>query len=1028
MLARLPYFAATLLILCGVAASAEPPLPPAANRPIDFAKDVRPIFDLACMSCHGPKQQKSSFRLDRKKDALAGGDFGVAIVPGKSAESALIQRVARVGEDKPMPPEGKRLSAEQVGVLRAWIDQGAKWPDDAAASESKHWAYQPLVSPPVPRIADSDWPITPIDAFILMKLREKQLAPLPPADPRSLLRRVYFDLIGLPPTPEEVAAFVAECQSSSQSAIRVPQSALARVVDRLLASPHYGERWARHWLDVARYAETHGHDQDRPRPNAWPYRDYLVRSFNEDKPYARFVAEQVAGDALYPNEPQVVAALGFLAAGPWDESSLHSIVDDTVDKRIAQVLDRDDMLTTVMTTFVSATVHCARCHNHKFDPITQNDYYALQAVFAGVDKAERTYDPDAAVHARRRELLALRAALARDMPKDKLLTAEVKRRVADWEKSLGGKIASWRVLEPQTISAKNGTKLAKQPDGSYLATEKAPEKETYSFSFRARGQRITAVRLEALTDPSLPLNGPGRQDNGNLHLSELRMSVARSDDKPLPVKIRRASADFNQDGWTIQHAIDGNPATAWGIYPNVGRPHQAIFELDEPIVLQDDVTLTLQIDQLHGGRHLIGRPRLTFTDAVDPHTLQPLPENIVAILKIVPGLRTEEQRLALARHVLNEEVSKQLDVLPKPQMIYAATNDFKPESNFKPALKPRPVHVLRRGDIHQPLEAARPGTLSCVPQLPSRFQLADADNESARRAALAQWLADRNNVLTWRSIVNRVWHYHFGKGLVDTPNDFGRMGAAPSHPELLDWLACWFRDHGGSMKQLHRMIVLSNVYRQSSLVADFELRNSDSKTNPQSAIRNPHLTDADNRLLWRMNRTRLDAESIRDAILQVTGKLDRKMGGPSVKQFNMSPGIHVTPNVDYVGFDIDNPANYRRAVYRFVFRTLPDPFLEAMDCPDASQQAPVRSSSVTALQALAMLNDKFIVRQSEHLAERLQREAKTPREQIRLLYSLTLHREPTAKEIELMMNHAAKFGLPNVCRIVLNCNEFLFVP
>ncbi|MHB1427046.1 MAG: DUF1549 and DUF1553 domain-containing protein, partial [Gemmataceae bacterium] len=639
----------------------------------------------------------------------------------------------------------------------------------AIANAARHWAYQPLHDPPIPSIKDHNWIRTPIDAFVLAKLEAKGLTPSPPADRRTLLRRVAFDLLGLPPTPAEMEAFLSD---------RSPD-AYEKVVDRLLASPHYGERWARHWMDVIHFAETHGHDQDVPRENAWPYRDYLIRSFNDDKPYGRFIEEQLAGDVLWPDDPQALVAAGFIAAGPWDESSLRDIRDDSIDRKIGQYLDRDDMVTTTMSTFVSATVHCARCHHHKFDPIAQKDYYRLQAVFAGVDRADHPYDADPLLAHKRRSL-------------------------------------------------------------------------------------------------------------------QQRLAIARI------------------------------------------------------------------------GRTAIGLP--------------------VAL----------ETRLA---------------ELPPRQLIYAGTSDFEPQGSFKPANACRPVYVLRRGDIKQPGEAVGPGALSCLPGLEGRFQLAHPGNEGSRRAALAKWLSDPRNVLTWRSIVNRIWHYHFGRGIVATPNDFGRMGAAPTHPELLDWLALRFRDSGGSLKKLHRLIVTSAVYVQSS------------RHRPDCAR-----VDADNQYLWRMNRSRLDAESVRDAVLRVTGKLDLKMGGPSIKQFVQSPGIHRTPKVDYQAFDVDSPGNYRRSVYRFLFRTLPDPFMDTLDCPDASQFTPVRGSSVTALQALAMLNDRFMVRQSEHFAARLSKSSPDLGKQIEIAYLLALSRPPSLEETARLLAFAKKHGLANVCRLIFNSNEFMFVP
>ena len=879
----------------------------------------------------------------------------------------------------------------------------------AASEPSDWWSLKPIrkpTPPSVPPAQDASWLRTPIDRFILAKLNEKGLRPSPPADRRTLLRRVTFDLIGLPPSLDEMKAFLADPAAD----------AFEKVVDRLLDSPRYGERWARHWMDVVHYAETHGHDQDRPRPHAWPYRDYLIRAFNEDRPYSRFVQEQIAGDVLYPDDPQGIVATGLLATGPWDESSLQSIMDDTVDKRIAQYLDRDDMLSTVLSTFVSTTVHCARCHDHKFDPITQKDYYALQAVFAGVDKADRPYDADVRAAAGRRQLLGEKARLQalRNTADPTLLTPLVQAAVADWEKRVDVARTLWSPLDPAAYTSAQGATLTRLPDGSLLSGGKRPDKDTITITAHTDLQGITGVRLEVLTDPSLGHQGPGRQDNGNLHLTEFQIKAAPKNlqGSAKLVVLQKAVADFNQDGWTIGHAIDGNPRTAWGIYPQVGKPHQAVFELKEPLSLPGDTTLTFVLEQNHGGGHLIGRMRLSVTTVPRPASSTPetLPDEVRKALAVPSAKRTLPQKARLAQYMLEQQVAEQMAALPPPSLVYAAANDFKPDGNFRPAKTPRPIHVLYRGDISKPREEATPGALACMPELEHHFRLSDPKNEGSRRAALARWITDPKNVLTWRSIVNRVWHYHFGRGIVATPNDLGRMGALPTHPELLDWLATDFQESGGSLKRLHRLIVTSAVYRQSS------------RHQPSYAA-----IDADNHYLWRMNRMRLDAESVRDAVLRVTGKLDLKMGGPSVKQFIQTPGIHVTPNVDYLNFDVDRSENYRRSVYRFVFRTLPDPFMDTLDCPDASQLTPARNTSVSPLQALAMLNNRFMVRQSEHLAERAAQAGKDLPAQIRSVYLLALGREPTAKEARALADYAGKHGLANACRIVLNSNEFMFV-
>jgi hypothetical protein len=880
---------------------------------------------------------------------------------------------------------------------------------DSKGHEETWWSLKPLKKPdppPIPVGKYKNWPRTPIDQFILAKLLEKGFQPSPPADKRTLLRRLYFDVTGLPPTPDEMSAFLKDTSANAYS----------KIVDRLLASTRYGERWARHWLDVVHYADTHGNDQDRPRPNAWPYRDYVIRSFNTDEPYARFIQEQVAGDVLFPNDPQAVVATGFIAAGPWDESSQKFIVEDTVDKKIARNLDRDDMVMTTMSTFVSTTAHCARCHNHKFDPIPQSEYYGLQAVFAGVDRAERPYDLDSKTHLLRQALLKKRRALEADPKKHSLQPAELAElSVAQKElqQVLDKSAAIWTVLDPVTLTSAEGSTFTKQPDLSLLAGGKKPDKDTYTVVAHTQLKGITAVRAEVLTDPSLPLNGPGRQDNGNLHLSEFQVKAAPQTNSTAAktVLLQNPTADFNQQDWAIEKAIDKNPSTAWGIYPEVGQPHQAVFETKEPIANDGGTALTFTLAQVHGREHLIGRLRLSVTTAPLPVRADPLPYSVRKTLAKTEAEQSDQEKADSLALYHKFQIDQRLAALPPPQIVYAAANDFAPQGNFTPAKTPRPIFVLKRGDVNKPGDAASPGALSCLANLSSQFELSDPDNEGARRAALAKWITDPKNVLAWRSIVNRVWHYHFGRGIVDTPNDFGHMGSRPTHSELLDWLAASFLETGGSIKKLHRLILNSAVYLQSS------------QDNPVF-----DKTDSGDLYLWRMNRTRLDAEEIRDAVLQITGKIDLKMGGPSVMQFKFDdPSAGVTPKVDYSQFDVDSPESYRRSVYRYLFRTLPDPFMDCLDCADGSQLTATRNVSLTALQAMAMMNDRFIIRQSEHFAERLEKENKGLKKQIEAAYQLALLRSPTSNELKMLESYASKHGLANTCRIILNSNEFMFV-
>jgi hypothetical protein len=868
----------------------------------------------------------------------------------------------------------------------------------AVGAAGSWWSLQPLMRPPLPAGAAH-----PIDAFVDSRLRQQELAPAPAADRRTLARRLWFDLVGLPPTPEELDAFVADPSPT----------AYEDLVARLLDSPRFGERQARHWMDAVHFAETHGHDQDRIREHAWPYRDYLIASFNADKPYARFVEEQVAGDALFPDEPQACVAQGMLAAGPWDESSLRDIREDTLDREIGRYLDRDDIVTTVMQTFTSTTVQCARCHDHKFDPISQRDYYALQAVFAGIGRGNLRHDADPATHRRRTELLARRAAAANGDPAI-AADADGRRTIAEWEQQQTAANA-WQVLQPDVFVSAAGATLTRQPDGSFLASGPHGPTDTYTLTARAPLARLTAVRLEVLTDDSLPMHGPGRESNGNLHLSEFQLlAFAPGAAAPARIELRRPSADFEQTDWTIAHALDGRDETAWGIYPRIGQPHEAVFETAAAVDLAAGTQLTFVLRQLHGG-HCIGRLRLSVTDAAAPPSA--LAQEVRDVLATPTERRSDAQRALLARTALLQAIDRQLDALPPQALVYCGCRDFEPDGGHKPVREPRPVHLLRRGEITKPEEEATPGALGCVAALPARFPLPQPMDEGARRAALAHWLTDARNPLTWRSIVNRVWQRHFGSGLVATPNDFGRMGGTPSHPELLDWLAVWFRDDAhGSLKQLHRLIVTSEAYRRAAAYPD-----------AGAGAARAAAVDADDRLLWRHMPQRLDAEQVRDAVLQISGQLDLHMGGPSDRMFDLQPGIHVTPKVDYSKFDLDSTAGRRRSVYRFLFRTLPDPFLDALDCPAGDELTPVRNGGVTVQQALALWNDAFVARQCEHLAARLQREAAGLEGQVQRAFALALGRPASAQEQRDFAAYAAEHGLANLARLLCNSNEFLFV-
>ncbi|HEV7402922.1 MAG TPA: PSD1 and planctomycete cytochrome C domain-containing protein [Chthoniobacteraceae bacterium] len=981
-LARLAATAAALLLL----------VPGAGARAEDFfTAKIEPLLKERCYECHSHKgKMKGGLTLDARSGWEQGGDDGPAVVLGKPDESLLIKMVRWSDEDHRMPPK-KKLAEDEVALLEEWVKIGAPDPRVAPAARPNAedwWSLKPLVKPAPP--APMDAGVThPVDRFIRARLAERKLAPSPEADRRTLIRRLYFDLHGLPPSLEEVAAFERDPD---------PQ-ACEKIVDRLLASPRYGERWARHWLDTIHFAETHGCGHDLPRDHAWRFRDYVIESLNADKPWARFVREQLAADRLFPDEPRLTPALGFLGAGLFDHSAYETA------RTNFDYLDRDDLVTQTMGAFVSSTANCARCHAHKFDPITQEDYYALQACFAGVIEGNVSYDEDPQIaRQRRRWQTLLTAADAQD--KAVLLTPENDVLVAEWETNHPATPVKWTTLSYETFVSEKGATLSRSEE-VLISNGARPDKETYTITATSSLERITALRLDVLTDASLPKGGPGRIDNGNLTLSEFEATLlAPGTPKPVKLKFARATADFNQAGWGVMAALDGNLATGWGIHPAVGQPHHAVFELADPPAILPGAKLTITLKQQSSPGHLIGRFKLSATDEPAARAAA-LPQAAQEAQTKPAGERTEPQRLALAAHALRIRATDEIAKLPAPSVVYAAAKNAEvllAVGKGKPTSVPTPkvVNLLKRGDFDKPLGEAQSGALSAVTALPARFELAHPDDEAERRAALGNWIADDQNPLTWRSIANRVWHYHFGRGLCDSPNDFGRMGGAPSHPELLDWLACELRESGGSLKHLHRLIVTSAAYRQRSDHRDDAAQ-----------------LDGDNRLLWRMNRLRLDADSYRDFALAAADKLDLTMGGPSVRQFITGPPVQLTPTLDYLAYDWSSLPQHRRSIYRFVWRGVPDPFMEALDFPDLGMLAPARPFSASSLQSLALYNNAFVLYASGEMAKQVS----TPADAVRRI----LLREPTAEEAARLTAYADRHGLAALCRVLLNSNEFLFV-
>ncbi|MFY9253997.1 MAG: PSD1 and planctomycete cytochrome C domain-containing protein [Fuerstiella sp.] len=991
-----------------------------------FVDQIQPLLKRHCYECHSHDAGEfgGGLSLDSKSGWQKGGDHGAAVVPEKPDDSLLIKAVRRESEDLQMPPD-ERLPKKSVALLVEWIEQGAVDPrkpvtqSEPTSDPLDWWSLRPLPAATVAadigdfgyiadhgaKTADLDRaphrqsPQASIDFFVDRQLKRAELTPILPADRRTLIRRAYFDLHGLPPTPDEVDAF--ENDDSPD--------AWGKLVDRLLASPLYGERWARHWLDTVHFADTHGCEHDVFRPNAWRYRDYVIDSFNRDTSWPRFIREQLAADHFFPEESHLIAALGFIAAGPL-ELSRASTAPVTFD-----YLDRDDMVTQTMAAFASSTANCARCHDHKFDPITQEDYYSLQAVFAGIGKGDVEFDADPAIASQRRHYTALIDQANRGQF-DSSLSDEVASIASGWEDLASKHPAVWTTLRPSAFVSSDGATLKRLEDDSLLASGHRPDTDTYTISAPLPLTKLSAVRLEVLPDESLPFKGPGRCDNGNLHLNEVEIYLNDSESRRL--KIRGAVADWDQAGWTIAHSLDSDVKTAWGIYPKVGEAHHAVFEFEAAATLKSDSQITVVLKQLHGGSHLIGRCRLYVTDA-DGAAAKVVPQAVAAALRVSKPERTAEQQAAVISFAVKSVAEQKLAELPALSSVYAASKFYSRSAKLAQPMTPNVVHVLHRGSIDKPGAVAGPGSLSVITALPGRFAVSDAADEMLRRAALAEWLAAPENPLTWRSVVNRVWAYHFGRGICDTPNDFGRMGGTPSHPELLDWLAVWFRDDAkGSVKELHRLILMSQTYqRKSGLHGESEAGAADKARN----------VDPNNRLLWRMQRRSLDAESFRDALLQISGRIDLAMYGPGIQQFTQSKGAQATPKLDYDAFDWKSAAAARRSIYRVVWRGIADPFMESLDFPDLGLLTPQRGNSVSALQALTTFNNDFVLHHSEVLADKLTSEYPKVDEQIRQACRLIYLREPTANERQLLAEYANTHGLAATCRILFNSNEFLFV-
>ncbi len=937
----------------------------AADDSVSFSRDIQPLLGEHCIVCHGPDVSEAGLRLDNAERAHARLESGTrAIVPGQPDASELLRRVSSTDAAIRMPPEGDPLTAQQIESLQKWIAEGARY--------EEHWAWQPVVEPSLPQVNDQTWIRGSLDRFVLARLEQENIAPSPEADRATLIQRLSYDLIGLPPEPEEVDAFVNDKSAS----------AYENLVDRLLDSPHFGERWGRHWLDKARYADSDGYEKDNPRPNAWRYRDWVINAINQDMPYDQFTIEQLAGDLLPQATPMQKLATAF-------HRQTLTNTEGGADQEQFRVEANFDRTETTSAVWMALTMTCARCHHHKYDEISQQEYYQLFAFFNDAD------DGDAEVPISESEFEKYQAAIQIHDSKVADVSAQLNDAIARLQPEIDHWIADLDTqqsqnpnpleIHPATIvrtDTESGSILTLQADGSLLVSGRTPEVDQYRLVMQLPPKPLTGVRVELLPDESLPAKGPGRASNGNLVLTNLRARIGRDAnlEQATDVEFVAVETDFSQDKFPAAAVLATDHKSGWAISPQVGQPHWLSATTKHSIAADAATFIELVLDQQHGKQHTIGRFRVTLVSGVDP--LKAFPEPIAVVMRKSPADRSPDDLRVIAEHVAtqHEPAAKLLGELA----------ELKQNAPKKPVMKvpiinpaERQTAVLQRGDFLQPADVVTAGALAIVhrhhPLLSRR-----ADTE-ADRLDLARWLVDPAHPLTSRVTVNQVWAQLFGKGMVPTLNDFGVRGEPPTHPALLDWLA-WQFSHSmnWSRKQLIKTIVISATWRQASVYRE-ELQT----------------IDPTNRLLARQNRIRVEAEIVRDMNLAVGGLLDRTIGGPSVYP-PLPPGVAELSYANNFKWETSTGnAAYRRGMYTFFKRTSPHPTLVSFDCPDSNTTRLQREISNTPLQALVTLNNEVYAESAQALARRvLEREEGNDRSRLADAIRRCITRPPDDAEID----------------------------
>ena len=945
----------------------------AADGKIDFNRDVRPILSDTCFDCHGPDagQRQADLRFDTQEGALADLGGHKAIVPGNTDASELVKRITSDDPDMVMPPPDHRrqLTDEQKQILVKWIANGAEW--------AAHWSYVAPRRYPTPNVKDTAWPRNDIDHFILHRLEAVGIAPSPPADKVSLLRRLSFDLIGMAPTEEELQAFEKDTSPDAYEA----------AVDRLLDSPHFGERMAMYWLDLVRYADTVGYHGDQDI-SVSPYRDYVIDAFNNNMPFDRFTREQLGGDLMPNPTPQQLVASGYNRLGMMS-------AEGGVQPKEYLAKYAADRVRTASAVWLGSTLGCAECHDHKYDPFTTKDFYRFAAFFAdikerglysGGDFGTKMDVQDKILPELLRPLDEQLASIQKTLETH---SDELAQEQAAWEADLRDNGGGWQALQTHEVKANGGTALKSQPDGSILATGAHPKESTYTITVSSQLQRITGLRIEALPHPSLPKQGPGRAGNGNFVITEVRI------ESPKKVPFRSAAATFEQSSiaeqnpykaWNAASTIDGDAKGkqyGWAVLPQIGKPQALVLHLQDALDITPDTKLTIVLQQNHGN-HAVGRFRLSATSAETPpapNVAPPISASVANIVAIEPSDRTQAQADEIASYFRTiapslDDERKQLNSLQTERANIVKQHTR--QTLITVTVKPREMRVLPRGNwMDTSGEVVSAGVPAFLPQI--------ATEERATRLDLADWFISPDNPLTSRVMVNRLWKLMFGTGLSKRLDDIGSQGEWPSHPLLLDTLAVDFMENGWDIKRMIKMMVMSQTYQQSSSMR-------------------PELADVDpfNRLLARQSRFRLDAEMVRDNALSVSGLLVRKVGGRSVKPYQ-PPGLYRHLNFPRRKYTADTDENqYRRGVYTHWQRQFLHPAMKAFDAPPREECTAQRSRSNTPLAALVLLNDPSYVEAARVFAESVVMDEVDTNSRIQAMTRRALSRTATADEIKIL--------------------------